>query len=482
MRWPIVIVVAAITGSPAAASPGDAPWDGAVFAGPTSPHPANIIANPAPMLLATPGIHVFIGGVGTFDQLSIDRQLVDENGAFTDGPSIDGTTAGAGGNAGIMRAWPGGSIAFIASVPPPDETLAGEAALGYHTRGSRTRRVDYGTLSAAYRLTSRISLGLAGTFSTRDTVLRFARDTALEAGRDPSRGIESDCGGMRCGLEHPLATELWTVTVASDRWNVFGVELPALTLDDLRFSAGGLVILPGDVLVGITYQRPWNLGRVERTGDTRVVSAPRDGGAVRVGEATLFVRQPQLVRLGARSRMRERWDLVGELRWRLLGRASYEDVRTYGGDLAAGGIPPIYARPRGLRDAIALELGVEEIDDGQVLRLGGRVGIDSGAVASDRLSARAPWGAQLTAGGGAQLRLGSRWVVQLTYNTGYQPSASSNPGAFDPVRLLDCIDSGYDVSLPACATVRAGYGAPTSAGTYARWSHVGRVSLALEIP
>ncbi|MBZ0235206.1 MAG: hypothetical protein K8M05_22955, partial [Deltaproteobacteria bacterium] len=336
MRWPIVIVVAAITYAPAAASPGDAPWDGAVFAGPTSPHPANVIANPAPMLLATPGIHVFVGGVATVDQITIDRRVVDESGASSDGPTVDGRTAGAGGHVGIMRAWPGGSIAFIASVPPPDETLAGRAALAYHTRGSRTRAVDYGSLSAAYRLTSRISLGLAGTFSTRDTVLRFARDTAAEAGRDPGRGVESDCGGMRCGLENPMATELWTVSVESERWSVFGLEVPAPALDDLRFAAGALVTLPGELKLGITYQRPWNLGRIERTGDVRVVAAPRDGGAVRGGEATVFDKQPQIVRLGARSRVRERWDLVGELRWRLLGRASYEDVRAYGGELADG--------------------------------------------------------------------------------------------------------------------------------------------------
>lgn len=482
MRWPIVIVAAAITYAPAAASPGDAPWDGAVFAGPTSPHPSNIIANPAPMVLATPGLHIFVGGVGTVDQISIDRQVVDENGVTSDGPSVDGMTAGAGGHIGIVRAWPGGSVAFISSTSAPDETLAGAAALAYHTRGSRTRTVDYGTLSAAYRLTGRISLGLAGTFSTRDTVFRFARDTAMEAGRDATRGTASDCGGVRCGLENPLASEDWTVEVESRRWEVQGVRLPALTLDDLRFSAGALLTLPGDVRVGITYQRPWNLGRIERTGDVRVVGAPRDGGAVRGGEATVFDKQPQIFRLGARSHVRARWDLVGEVRWRLLGRASYEDVRTYGGDLADGNVPAIYPRPRGLRDAFALEVGMEEIDDGQVLRLGGRVGVDTGAVGDTRLSARAPWGRQVTAGGGAQLRLGSRWVLQLTYNVGYQPSEAADPSVFDPVHVLDCVDSGYDVAVPGCATVRDGYGAPTAAGAYERWSHIGRASLRFEVP
>jgi hypothetical protein len=484
VRWPIVIVVATITCAPAtvAASPGDAPWDGAVFAGPTAPHASNVSANPAPMLLMTPGVHLFVGGVGAIDQISIDRRVVDENGVFSDGPSVDGVTAGMGGHVGIVRAWPDFALAFISSTPPPDETLAGEAALAYHTRGTRTRMVDYGALSLAYRLTGRISVGGSGTLSVRDTVMRFARDTAAEAGRDPARGTASDCGGMRCGLENPLATEEWTVTVGSDRWNEGKwFETPAATLDDLRFAVGALVTLPGDVRLGVTYQRPWNLGRIARTGDVRVVGAPRDGAGVHGGDATLFDKQPQVVRVGARSRMLARWDVVGELRWRMIGRASYEDVRTYGGDLAAGNVPAIYPRPRGLRDVYALELGMEEIDDGQVLRLGARLGADTGAVGGNRLSARAPYGRQLTAGGGAQLRFGS-WVVQLTYNMAFQPAQTTEPGVFDPVRLLDCVDSGYDVNEDACATVRAGYGAPTAAGEYTRFSHVGRVSLRFEVP
>lgn len=454
-----------------------------MFAGPTAPHPANVIANPMTMLLMTPGVHIFVGGAGAVDQISIDRRVVDEDGVFSDGPSVDGTTAGVGGHIGIMRAWPGGAIAFISSTPPPDETLAGEAALAYHTRGTRTRMVDYGTLSLAYRVTSRISVGGSGTLSIRDTVMRFARDTAAEAGRDPARGTASDCGGMACGLENPLATEEWTVTVRSDRWN-WGdkFETPALTLNDLRFAFGALVTLPGDVRVGVTYQRPWNLGRIARAGEAVVVGAPRDGGGVYGGDATVFDKQPQIVRVGARSRMLARWDLIGELRWRMIGRASYEDVRTYGGGLDAGDVPAIYPRPRGLRDAYALEVGMEEIDDGQAVRLGARLGADTGAVRGGRLSARAPFGRQLMAGGGAQLRLGARWVVQLTYNVAFQPTQTAEPGVFDPVRLLDCVDSGYDVSVPACATVRAGYGAPTSAGDYARFSHVGRVSLRFEVP
>ncbi len=458
--------------SPVAASPGDAPWDGAVFAGPTAPHPANVAANPAALLLTTPGTHFFVGGVGRLEQLVVERRTVDESGATGPGPTARGTTTGAGGHVGALRAWPGGVIAFLATLPPPVETLAGEDALAYHTRGSRSRAFDLATVAAGYRVTSRISLGLAGSYGTRSTVLRFARDTALEAGRDPDRGTASDCGGARCGLEHPAASELWTIDVGSD----------PTSLDNLSLSGGVLVRLPGEVLFGLTYQRPWRLGRIERTGTARVVAAPRDGGAVLTGETTVYDRVPEIVRLGARSRPLERWDLVGELRWRRLGTATRDDVRTYGGDLAAGGVPDLYPRPRGLRDAVALEVGLEQVELGQVTRLGARLGVDTGAVGAERMSARAPWGRHLSANVGLQVRLAARWVFQLGYGVEYQGDVVVSPGAFDPIDRLDCEDGGHDLELPACATVRAGYGAPTAAGTYGRITHAGRLTLRLELP
>ncbi len=465
----MIVAAAAV---PAAAGPADAPWDGAVFAGATAPHPANITANPAAMLLITPGTHVFLGATGTLDRLAIERQVIDDGGGDQPGPSVRSGTMGAGGHVGVIRAWPGGMVAFTAGTPPPEETIAGEEALAYHSRGNRTRQKDWGTIAAGYRVTSRLSLGLAGSYGTRSSVVRFARDTALESGRDPARGVGSDCGGVRCGLEHPAAAELWSIDVASDNTSI----------DDLSLSGGILVRLPGELWLGLSYQRPWNLGRIERSGVATVVGAPRDGAVVRRGESTLFDRLPEVVRVGARSRPRDRWDVVGELRWRRLGRIGADDVRVYGGDLAAGDTPAIYPRPRGLHDAVALEVGIEEVDDGQRLRLGARVGADSGAVAGEQMSARAPWGRQLTAGGGLQLRLGSRWVVQAAYGVGFQPTVTADPSAFDPIDRLDCVDSGFDVELAACDTVRGGYGAPTAAGAYGRWSHVGSLSLRVEVP
>lgn len=471
MRWPIVFAIAAVA-SPAAASPGDAAWDGAVFAGPTAPHPTNLSSNPAAYLLAAPGNHYFAGGTAALHQISIDRTLVDAGGARTDGPDVSGMTFGAGGHIGFAKVWPAGMVGLLAQMAPPDETLAARDALRYHTRGSRGRSGDVGTLSLGFRPTSWLWVAAAASYSVRDGVLRFSRDTAMEAGRDPARGVTSDCGGAPCGLENPLATETWTIDLDTDLGAV----------SNLRVAGGFIVVLPGGTLLGITYQRPWTLGRIERIGTATVIAAPRDGGAVHTGEASVFDQLPEIVRGGTRSRIVERWDLVSEVRWRRTSRLGDDDVRTYGGDLAAIDVPAIYPRPRGLRNAVAVELGLEEVDDGTPWRFGGRLGYDTGAVAAHHLSARAPWGRQVTAGGGVQVRIGARWILQGTYNLGWQLPVTVEDGAYDPIDRLDCVDSGYDFELPACETVRDGYGAPTNDGDYRRWSHVARLSVRIEVP
>jgi hypothetical protein len=478
VRWPIVLVVATAAAAPlpAAASPGDAPWDGAVFAGPTSPHGSNVAANPAAMLLATPAIHYFVGGIAVLEQLGIDRRVVDASGTYSDGPQVSASTFGAGGHAGVATVTARRAFAALVSLPPPDETIAGRDALQYHTRGSRSRAFE-GTVSGALRITSRIWFGLGATYVFRNRVLRFSRDTALEAGRDPARGVTSDCGGMPCGLENPLATEVWTVDPDAD-----SPALSDISISNVRAHLSAMFTVPGGTLIGLTYQRPWNLGRIGRDGTVTVIGAPRDGGVVRTGEVTVYTHHPEVIRLGSRSRVHEHLDLVGEVRWKRLSNVGADDIRPYGGDLAAGGVPEIYVRARGMRETVALEAGLEEVDDGQPLRWGGRLGFDTGVVGVEHLSARAPWSRHVTAGGGLQLRLAARWVMQLGYNVAWQLPATVEPGAYDPIDVLDCVDSGHDIDLPACGTVRGGYGAPSAAGEYRRWTHTGRLSLRLEVP
>ncbi|MBK9031987.1 MAG: hypothetical protein IPL61_11780 [Myxococcales bacterium] len=470
-----VAVVAALASAagPVRASPADDPaTDGAVFAGVTGADPANATTNPAALLRLVPGVHVFTIATGSYERVKVDQRTIDpDTGAVGAGPSLTDAVFGGGVTAGFAVASPRRMVAVLASVRPPDETID-DPAVGYHTRGSRTRRIDWATLAGGFSITSRLYLGLAGTLADRHHVLAFARDTALDAGRDPTRGLGSDCGGAPCGLGDPAARELWRIDVEPS-------SLP--TTDNLMYTVGVLAKLPGGIWLGLAAERPWQLGRFTMTGDVTIVRAPRDGGGTLRGDAVVYQHLPEVIRFGGRGPLTRTWEVTGELRWRRLARVDPVDVRVFGADLAGTDVPELTLRPSGLTDAVAIQAGVEQLDRGQTWRAGARLGLDTGAVSADHLSPRAPWGRQVTAAAGLQVRL-ARWTLQLGYRVDLQLPTSTGASAFDPLDRIACAEADYDYDLPACATVRAGYGTTTAAGDYSRQTHTLRLALGFVLP
>lgn len=469
-------LVAGLAGAvgPAEASPGeDGLVDGAVFAGVTSPHPGNVTANPAALLRLVPGLHLFVEGGLRLDRIAIDRREVDPaTGATSPGARVSDSTLTGGGSAGFALTQANRLVAMAFAWRPDEATIARDAT-AYQSRGDRARRIDWLTLSGGFQLTGKLYFGLSGTLAGRHQRLQFARDTALEAGSDPLRGIGSDCGGQACGLENPAARETWDVDVA---------PTSLLSTDNLIYTVGLVFEAAHDLWIGVATERPWLLGALTMAGTARVTAAPRDGGAVHDGLATIAVRLPVVWRLGIRGRIRPGWDAIGELRLRQLDRVGGYDLHTLGGDLAAGDVPEWYPRPRGLSDAFGAWGGIEQVDDGRPVRFGAWLGADDGAVDAAHLSATSPWAAELSGSVGVQLRLSTRWVLQLGTQVRYQLPTSTGASAFDPRARIACVDSGYDRDLPACTPVRDGYGLPTAAGDYRRWSHLATVGLHLEVP
>lgn len=472
MPWPHALAIAA-TAAVAQASPADDPaTDGAVFAGVTGADPANAIANPAAMLRLVPGWHVFAISTVAYDRIGVDRRTVDPaTGALARGPAITDATIGAGVTVGVAKSIQRGVFATQISLRPPDETID-DPAVADHTRGSRTRRIDWVTLAGGFRLTSRVYFGVSGTLVDRHQTLAYARDTALAAGNDPLRGVDSDCGGVACGLEHPRARELWRIDVTPSS---------LFTTDNLVYSVGLLGRLPGGVWLGFGAERPWQYGRLTMTGDATIVQAPRDGGATLHGQAVVYQRLPEVLRFGGRGPIALGWELTGELRMRRLARTDPVDVRVFGADFDGADVPEIDVRPTGLTDTVAVEVGAEQPDRGQRWRGGARLGFDTGAVLDPQMSARAPWGRQLTGALGAQVRF-DRWTLQLGYRFDWQLPVTDGGRDFDPRAMIACADAAYDYDLPACAAVRAGYGTSTAAGDYTRQSHTLRVALGFVLP
>jgi hypothetical protein len=315
-------------------------------------------------------------------------------------------------------------------------------------------------------VTNRIFAGVS--LSLRPTMLRlrFARDTALAAARDPARGIASDCGGAPCGIENPAATEHYAVDVRSKY----------IALDNVVGTVGVAIRLTKTMLLGIAYHTPPGLSiENELSGTMDVTRAPRDGGGTVSGAATVNLSQPASVDAELRAELPAALDLTVGLRWEDLSRLQMYDVRGYGAFFPGAAIPEWQPRPRGFHDSFAAWAGVEQIERDSPVTLGGRVGFETSSLPDERTSPLTIAPASVTIDAGLQYRFNLQWVIQLTYGLQYYPSVDVTDSAFDPRAQLSCYDSGYDYSTEACAAVRIG----TAAGEYSRIQQATRVALRL---
>src|SRR5262249_49983244 len=143
---------------------------------------------------------------------------------------------------------------------------------------------------------------------------------------------------------------------------------------------------------------------------------------------------------------------------------------------------------RGFHDPVAVWTGVEQVDIGQLVRGGGRIGFETSSLADNRTTAWTISPTSLTLDGGVQVVLRdfgpgtTRVLLQLTYGLQYFPSVHVGASEFDPNSRLACYDSGYDYSTNACAETRNGYGLPTANGDYSRIEHAFRLAIRFERP
>ena len=467
------LALALALAAPAAASPlGDPAIERIVFGGSTAPHPTSLVVNPGALALTT-GTHVHASGWGTADHVRIDRRTIDPaTGELADGPSAAGTVWSPGVMIGAYTVTSTGRFAagIQGHLPTAEERLEDED-LAYHTLGGRHRDIVWATLGGAYRWRG-LMFGASIQLVESRLHLHFARDTALDDGR---AGIEGDCGGEPCGLEHPAAREVYRIDTASTR-------LPSAR-NTIAATFGGVARLAEGWWLGIAYTSPPGLySEVETTGVVSVTRAERDGGGRATGKATVRFTLPQKLRLGVRGRVTPGLDLVVEARWEQLSSFRRYDVRLYGLDLTDAGIPELVPRPRGLRDELALQLGLEQVDTGQRAIVGARLGAERGPVGDAHLSPLQPYPAAITGDLGLQLRVAPAFIVQIGYGVRWSPATDSGRGAYDPLDAVACYEASFDIDLPACQALRDGYAIPTASGTYQRIENLARVTLRWALP
>ncbi len=455
---------------PALASPRSDPTLGrAVFTGAATANPTAIDINPAALGLGLRS-ELYIAALAAVNRYSIDRRDLDiDTGVLTDGPSggAEYTISPGGTIAGVYHSSADSRITIgVQATTSPGERFVDRDDLRYHTMGGYYRTLTLPTVAGSVRITRRFYVGVSIGLQRNILRLRYARDTALEAGRDPDRGIDSDCGGSRCGVENPLAQEQYSIEVDS----------PWFSTSIISANLGIAVRLAKDMWLGVAYHTPPGLDvQNELTGEMNVKRAPRDGGDVIEGGASVYISQPASVDAELRARLPKMLELHVGGRFEHLSRFQSFDVRGYGSTLPPNMIPEWQPRPRGFHNAFALWAGVEQVEWDNPLVLGARIGIERSSLDDKKTSPLTIAPLSATLDFGLQYRLSDNLVVQASYGLQYFKPVDVDDSSFDPRARVHCIDSRYDYSTPGCARVRRGYAIPTAAGEYQRIEQVLRL-------
>jgi hypothetical protein len=471
----------------ALASPRSDPTQGrAAFTGASSPNPTSIEINPAALGLGPELNEFYVAATGVWNRQSIQRRELDiDSGALTDGAEVSSNLLSPGGMlAFIWHSGGGGRITLGVALhsSPAERFIENEDALRYHTLGG-SHRTYAGTVAGSIRASSRFYVGVSVSLRPTFLHLRFARDTALEAGRDPMRGITSDCGGAPCGVENPLASETYDVDVRSG-W---------VALDNVVGTVGIAVRIMRNVWLGIAYHTPPGLAlKNELTGTMLVDRAARDGGNRIDGVATVYLSQPATFDAELRARVIPELEVVAGARLEDLSRMQAYDVRGTGSLFPGAGVPEWQLRPRGFRDVLQVPpvslgtwVGIDQVERELPVVFSGRIGFETSSTRSERTSPTTIAPASFTLDAGLAFRftrdleVRPQVMLQASYGLQYFPTVDVTSSAFDPRDRLACADSGYDYSTPACESVRNGYAIPTAAGEYSRIEQAARVALRL---
>lgn len=422
---------------------------GTVLTGPTAAHPSATFWNPA-ALVKLRGHHLFVQTGGRLDRTTVDRTSFDpdtgEAPGSTDVPEV--TTNG----------WsPGGYLALISDLnseryrvaaslyAPFTERLGdGGDALAAHARGGLLA-AQYLTFSAAIRGNDKISGGAGLSFVWTQFQLRWRRDLGLEA-----------CAAPPCTVEDPtLGQEL-------DVDSGFEWRPTALSFN------GGVLLTPWQgVQLGITFVSfPTTLGQTRLSHGGDVVA--RDASGTVEGSSQTTFRLPMMVLVGLRLALRERTDLVAGFRWIDLSTHDRIEVRLWGTEVSAAGVPEWITRYRGLEDVVSVDAGVEHTLAARV-RLGGALRFETSGVQPGRVAAHQVDANKLEVAGGAELAISPSLALTLGYAFTLLLPVDTGTSAYTPSSLAACDAADHD--LDVCTPVREGRAVPTAAGHYERMTH-----------
>jgi hypothetical protein len=439
----------------------------AVFTGATVPHPTSIELDPAAIGLGSVD-ELYVAVTGVIDQLH--AALDAPSGGATPGARIGDTELGPGAMFAVL-AHVGDSltVGVEANISPTEPFPSDQRAFEDHVLGGRERDWQV-SAGVSYKVADMLFAGASLSHQNTFLKLRYARDLALAA-----------CTAPPCAPGGPDSAELWNVDVRS----------PALSTSNLRVNVGVMVQILHDVWLGVAYHTPPGL-ETELTGHVTIERAP---GAIAadpgpdpvthiIEQSVVELQMPASIDAELRARLPRGLDLHVAGRWEDLSRFTGYDVRAFGRNAVRDQVPEWTERPRGFHDSFAGWAGVEQVDRGQAWLFGGRAGFETASLAASRTSPLTVAPGSLTLDLGAQLRLSTNLVAQLSYGLAYFPTVtvSAAGSAFDPNAEVNCAAAFFDYSTRACQAARDGYAIASAAGTYDRLEHALRLGLRYALP
>jgi len=455
---------------PAFAGPLDDPHVGSLgFSGPTTGDLTAVYWNPAALGMLQ-GNQFMFGASLRATHVTVDRASIDPTTGLPGGTSGFPSASGHGLEQPI--AWPPGPGGFfgvgagvarrfalaIATYTPFSQKLSFDLATPthYHLVSVDSRQLAL-VSGLAIELTDSLQVGVAPGLLFSYGRLVFDEDTA------PGNPSATGVGSPEATARYDLAT---AGTQAPSYFVVAGIHFRRAAWEVGLAYASAPLGSDGTVKLAMEHSQVM----LPATATTDLCSSVGNRPCV-FGEMSYHL--PDLFTAGVTWHATSHLDAVGIVRWVRYGSYDQIKIRIVGpsGDgLLVSSVPSQLVLYRGFQDSWDTRARLVHAPLGW-LRWSGTLRMETSAVPVANVNAAAVDGLKLEPGLAIEFKLGRHLRIETGYALTWMFPVTVGTSVFDPAAAAACVQAGYDLSVPACQTQRAGRARPTAAGSYKMLRH-----------
>jgi long-subunit fatty acid transport protein len=427
------------------------------IAGPTDPHVAATLYNPAAIGYLR-GIHFFVDGGARTQLGSVAR----------DGGAGSSSVAWINPDTFVGVTWDLGTetLNLGISVYTPFSEFSSypkRGPLRFHEQHLTFATLEE-TLAGAWQIEKHVAVGAALIIHQSWIDWAYARDLAPAGGSARVVDANSLCGGAPCGYENALAEQ----------------QIGLRGFDYGFGFAVGLIVRPDDrVWIGISYTSHEGGGgdiNLANSRQSRVTTAPGQGMPCRdadgnptpncFGDDRIILLLPEMVQAGVRVQATPRLDIEASWRFVHWGARSAVDVSLQGGNLGLADVAPQYFLDRGLQNSYLVEVSTRHTVS-PALRLSPSLAFETSAITPSAVNPAALDAPKLD---GA---LTVEWKPWRSGNNAFIVGAHLGAtvyfvghvqSRFDAGAETACVDSAY--ALDVCQKQNLGQALPSASGNY----------------